>query len=62
MGRKPSAKVLDYPTSIRMPLTLKQSLQDAAIEQRRTLSWLIVDILQQWEAFNKTQKKHKNKA
>ena len=62
MGRKSSTKPLDFPTSVRLPASLKMALQDAAVEQRRSLSWLIVDILQQWEAFNKTQKKHKNKA
>lgn len=61
MGRKPSAKLLDYPTSIRLPLSLKESLRNAADEQRRSLSWFIIEILQQWEAFNKTQKKHKPK-
>ena len=57
-GKRPA----DHPTSIRLPTSLKNALKDAAEEQRRSLSWLIVEILQQWESFNKTQKKHKAKA
>lgn len=57
MAKKTTAKTLDFPTSVRLPGELKDALKAEADEQRRSLSWLIVEILQQWLAFSKQQKK-----
>jgi predicted transcriptional regulator len=36
------------PTSIRLPVDLKQELERAAVAERRTTSWLIVEICRMW--------------
>jgi len=60
LPRKTKAALPDWPTSIRLPDDLKKDLYAEAVEQERHLSWVIISILRQWQAFNKTQKKHKN--
>ncbi len=59
MAKKATMKQLDFPTSVRLPGPLKEALRVEAEQQRRSLSWLIIEILEQWHAFTKKQKKHK---
>lgn len=47
-----------FPTSIRLKLSLKESLKKHAVSRRWKLSWLIEKILEDWEmAERKVRKK-----
>lgn len=44
---------------MRLPGPLKAALKEEADEQRRSLSWIIIEILEQWRAFATKKKKFK---
>ena len=58
MAKSKAIKDLDFPTSIRLPGPLKAALKEEADEQRRSLSWIIIEILEQWRAFAAKKKKY----
>ena len=60
MAKKPP-EPLEFPTSIRIPMPVKKAIDEEAAEQRRSRSWVIVEILEQWRAFREKRKKHKDK-
>ncbi len=49
----------EYPTSVRIPENVLKLLKQEAVEQRRSMSWIINEILKQWYAFHTKKKKHK---
>jgi len=61
--RKPAhekAEVI-WPTSVRLPPHLRADLEQAAADERRTLTFTITEILLQWQAFWRARKKAKIK-
>lgn len=59
--RKTRAQRQDWPTSVRLPLDLKRDLQEEANKRQWFLTYVIIDILKQWQAFNRKQKEHADK-
>ncbi len=54
------AQVPVHPTSVWLPEDLRADLQAEADDKRRSRSWVIVEILRQWQAFFRKQKQFKN--
>lgn len=50
-----------HPTSIWLPEDLRDDLQAEADDKRRSRSWLIVEILRQWQSFWTKQKQFKDR-
>ncbi|HTQ99118.1 MAG TPA: hypothetical protein VMH83_03970 [Candidatus Acidoferrum sp.] len=48
---------LFFPTSIRLPIDLKEDIDRARKQVQHTQSGFIVEILRQWQAFQKAKKK-----
>lgn len=60
--KRQAAKQADYPTSVRIPDDILKVLRAEAEEQRRSTSWVIVEILRQWHAHVTAKKKHAPRA
>lgn len=58
---KPPPEPKIWPTSFRLPPDLRADLEIAAAEQRRPLTFTITEILRQWQAYWRQQKKMKIK-
>lgn len=56
--RKTRAQRPDWPTSIRLPLDIKRDLKEEADRRQWPMTFLMIEILRQWQAFNKKQKQH----
>lgn len=48
---QPKAKDVHYPTSIRLPEKLRDFLREEATRQKRTITFVIVEVLEQYKAF-----------
>lgn len=59
--RKTHAQRPDWPTSIRIPLDLKRDLQAEANERHWPLTFVMLEIMRQWQAFRRKQKEHADK-
>lgn len=46
-----------FPTSVRLPSDIKKELQAVATAQRRSLTWIIVEVLRQWVNHTRKGKK-----
>lgn len=51
----------DAPTSIRIPQDVMADIDREADEQRRSRSWVVVEILRQWQAWKKRDRKEEGK-
>lgn len=58
--RKTRAQRPDWPTSVRLPLDLKRDLKAEADKRQWPVTYVVIDILKQWQEFSKVQKKHEN--
>ena len=56
---KAKAVVPIHPTSVWLPEDLRQDLQEEADKLRRSRSWVIIEVLRQWQSFWRAKKKHK---
>lgn len=49
------------PTSIRLPETLHAALHREADLERRTVSWIIVDVMKNWVRWREQQREKNSK-
>lgn len=61
LPRKTHPQRQDWPTSIRLPLDLKRDLKAEADKRHWPMTFLMIEILRQWQAFHKKQKQHADK-
>lgn len=59
--RKTRAARPDWPTSIRLPIDLKRDLKAESDKRQWPMTFLMIEILRQWQAFSKKQNEHADK-